>query len=416
MASSAMQFFSNSQGNKKNEKFKNAVCISVNRANSCFDFCSMDNGDKNTLSFNSKEFTGEIFSQDFLKELTAAVSAFMANRSSMENTSVTLVLPDGSVAMDTVSIPNINRRRNEEALDATISGLFKNKNDLFINPTLSVQNKQAVTYSLAVANKELLESLKDAMKEGGMEPTHITFAANAQVDAITHFCPKLKSNSYLFMDIKENITMFSFVANGKTVGYYDLPFGYSIMSKNKVASEDMLFEHSVAELAVLNAKEKARAKQLTMMENDMGDENDEDPDAMFGSEENSTIDPTDGTTPITIKTLPKKTPRKLPKFMQRPEPQGEEGYAFENFRLFMKWALTLIEGNLKLTTQGEPEAVYVNMPADFEYLYDMANEEKNENKIEFSPIGIGGESENTLKQLELVGGLFAPAYNKNNNF
>ena len=41
--------------------------------------------------------------------------------------------------------------------------------------------------------------------------------------------------------------------------------------------------------------------------------------------------------------MAKKTPRKLPMFMQRPIPDTPEGIAQENFRVFAKWALSTNE-------------------------------------------------------------------------
>lgn len=399
-------------------KFKNAVCIAVDTYHSRFDYYAMENGDKSTIVHKNKEYTAQLYSPEFLNELTEAVRSFTSLRSTMEDTSVTLVLPDSAVSMDTVNIPNINRRRNDEAINATVSGLYKNQDDLFINRYLASQSKQVVTYTLSVANAPLIKALAGAMQDGGMKPTCITYSANAVSNAIAQLCPKLKASSYLVLDIKHHTTVISFVSKGRTTGFYDLPFGYSILRKNKVQSEDMLFDHPVAELAVLNAREKARAKQLTMMggeENENGEDL-ENEDGKFGSEEGSTVDPTSGTTAVTIKTLPKKTPRKLPKFMLRPEPTDDEGYSYENFRVFMKWALTLIDGNPRLTAQGEPEAVYVNMPSDLDFLYEMANAEKEENKIEFIPLEFNGDRDEISDNLELYGALFAPSQNRMNNF
>ena len=39
-------------------------------------------------------------------------------------------------------------------------------------------------------------------------------------------------------------------------------------------------------------------------------------------------------------------------------PETEEEFVYENFRIFVKWALTLLDGNEKFAEQGKPEAVF----------------------------------------------------------
>ena len=113
--------------------------------------------------------------------------------------------------------------------------------------------------------------------------------------------------------------------------------------------------------------------------------------------------------------LRKKTPRKLPKYMQRPEPTEREGFVYENFRVFVKWTLEFIANNAGITSLGAPEAVYVNMPREFSFLYDMVNEEEEENGIRFAPLA-EEQNELVLKNLELYGGFFAKQMNKFNSF
>ena len=400
-------------------KYKNAICVSIDNINSCFEFSSIENGDVGSLRLTKKEYKSKPYNADFLAELTSAVSDFAAGTPFAQDSYVTVLVPDTMVALETVTIPNMNKRRNDEAIAATISGLYKNKNDLLLNQYIAMQNKQVVTFSYAAANKKTLTSITEAITEGGLNPACVTFKSNAVTNAAFQISPRTKATSFVLLDIKENSAGFSFVAKGRTVGFYNLPFGYSILQKNKLASEDMLFDHSVAELAVLNAREKAKAKQLTVMTTDEtqeGTEPDENLDALFGEDENSTTDPTNSKNAGAIKTLPKKEARKLPKFMLRPQPRNDEEYGYENFRIFVKWALTLLQANQKLTSQGKPECVYVNLPNEMEYLFDMVNSEREENEIEFFPLEIRGSLEKARDSLELLGALYASQYNRNNNF
>lgn len=407
-------------------KFKNAVCVSIDPMHSRFDFYSMENEDRSTVSLEHKDFSSRLYSAEFMTELTEAARDYAMAHPMVKDASVVLVVPDAVVAMDTIAIPTMNRRRNSNALDAVTTTLYKNKDKLFVNSVVATQNKSMVTYSTTAIDQKLVKALSTAMEDGEMAAHGITFAANTTTNAVGQLCPKMKNSSYLLMDIKHHATRVAFVAKGRVTGYYALPFGYSILRKNKVAAEEMLFDHSVAELAVLNAREKAKAKQLTIMHEEEnadgeGADGEEKPaeeqlDSLFGQDENATADPTTQTSAATIKTLPRKVPRKLPKFMQRPMPKTDEEFGYENFRIFMKWALTLLEANGKLTTQGEPEAVFVNMPGDLHYLFDIVNEEQDSNGIAFQPLDIRGDRDEIADNLELYGGLYALQMNRNHVF
>ena len=398
-------------------KYRNALTVAIDPQNSTFDFYIMENGDKSTVAHEKKEYVSRLFSAEFLNELTSAAKDYAASHSSaVSDACITLVLPDSVVAMDTLTLPTMKKKRIEEALEATLVGTYKNRSDLSINNVFAVQNKQIAMYSLTMADTKLLKAVASALKDGNLAPNIITFAANATVNAITQLNPKLKNASYLLLDLKHRYCRVVFVAKGRPTGFYSLPFGYSILRKSKLYPEELLFDHPTAELAVLNAHEKAKAKQLTGMVTEEMNDN-EQLDARFGEDEDATSDPTaQNGAPETIKVLPKKQPRKLPKFMIRPTPRDDEGYHYENFRLFIKWALLLLQGNDKLTSQGEPEKVFVNLPGELGYLFEMTNEEAEENGIEFQPLEIHGDRDEITDCLELYGGLFANQYNKNNNF
>ena len=400
------------------KKYKNAICVGIDTDESCFDFYTMSNGDSGTVEITSKNYKGRLYSSVFMSELTEAVREFMSGRALQEDTSVTLLVPDNAVMIDTVSVPNMNKKRNDKAVFDTITGIYKNRDDLAIKQFYAGNSKHVAIYSLTIMNDKLLKSFSVAMTEGGLTPTIVTFASNGLVDAVNALCPSVKDKSYLLLDIKHHTARFAFVANGRVTGFYSLPFGYSILKKAKVYSEDMLFDHSVAELAVLNAREKAKAKQLTMAGGPAPDENASDEeklDSMFGDDEEASFDPTTAQTTATYKTLPKKQPRKLPKFMLRDTPKDDEGCSYENFRIFMKWALNLLASNDKITNIAKPECVYVNMPGDLSFLFDMANEEKD-NGYEFRPLAISGNTDDITDNLELYGALFAPQYDNGTSF
>ena len=244
----------------------------------------------------------------------------------------------------------------------------------------------------------------------------VTFATNSMVNGAMALNPKLKNTSFLLLDIKDNTARFAFVAKGKTVGYYSLPFGHNVLYKSRVASEDLLFNHSAGELLVLNAKERAKARQLTTEEafvgaNTAAETSEEEAERSFTVQEGGAYEPR------VLENAPKKQPRKLPKFMLRDTPQGKEEFIYENFRVFLKWTLDLIQGNSAITAFGAPEKVYVNMPKEYEFLYNKINAREAENKIAFAPLLPNGEKNEQIdNNLELFGGFYVKQYNRINNF
>lgn len=423
--------------NLKGNKSEFSTVISVDPRASAVHFYSMTAGDKDSLTHDVKNYRARPFDKEFFQIFTKYLEEYSQQYPSVQTAATTLIMPDNIVATDLVSVPTMSHRRTEDSVNVAIDTLYKNRHELRINHCMTAQNKQYTTFALTAIRQEILSAFYTACATNKMTPQCVTFASNSAANAVQIINPKLKSTSFLLLDIKPEFTRVSIVVKGRAAGCYFLPFGFSILQKVRLAAEDMLFDHSVGELVVLNAKEKARAKQLTMMGEDaaaqLGSsmaedaaENGENGEAGKPAEEDDWSEEAEARAeaekltaqPIgaPIKSLPKKQPRKLPKFMLRPQPSGEREYAYENFRIFVKWALNILQANEKLTMQGAPEAVYVNMPEEFDYLFDMVNEEQEENGILFASAGCNGEKELINRNLELYGGFFAPQLNKSNNF
>ena len=70
---------------------------------------------------------------------------------------------------------------------------------------------------------------------------------------------------------------------------------------------------------------------------------------MTGDDSNAQGDEDDDGTPVEqggFKAY-QRVARKLPKFMQRPTPTNARDFVYENFRIFVKWALSYLRGNEK---------------------------------------------------------------------
>ena len=116
------------------------------------------------------------------------------------------------------------------------------------------------------------------------------------------------------------------------------------------------------------------------------------------------------------KIMVRKGPRKLPAFMARPIPESEQDIVRENFRVFVKWALTLIHNNPRLTAFGMPKFVGVNLPKNYEFVFDALKAEEAETGLPFVRFAFADKSEELSQNLELFGGLHATSWHSSAKF
>ncbi len=415
-----------------------STVISIDTERSVFHFYSLVGNDKSTIEHHIKSYSGGVLDEEFFKKFKDAVKEFTENTPSDGVRKIAVVLPDNAVLTDAVKVPTMRGgAQTKKALDITLGGLYRNYTDLRILSDIAQQNKLYSTFTVAAVQKRIVSSIYAACSENKLLVDTLTYASCASVGALVQMNPKLKNSSYLFLDIKDVYSRFVFVANGRTVGCYTLPFGFEFLGKDTVIQEDMLFDHSFAELAVLNAREKAKSKKLTVMamDNEYADadiDTDDETDEPFedGDRADADLDVDDGTADgssdalvaqdvVRVQTNQKiftrKAPRKLPKFMQREVPETKEGIAYENFRVFVKWVLSLIQSNDKLTEIARPERVLVNMPSELAHVIEYANIESEENGISFSMIN-GSKDPNVSANLELFGALYPRLINSMGKF
>lgn len=392
-----------------------SAVISVNTDNQTISFYADAGG--SSRQHLAANYNSQPFDDTFFQKLDKILQGYRQKNPAVSLAKVSLILPDHVFFTDTVNVPALGKKAIENSLNLAIGAIYKNRNDLKLHTYPMTQNKQIATFGLVGARKDLLSRLTSVCETNHVGIQNITFAANAMVNGAFALNPKLKNGTFLLLDIKETTARLAFVNKGRTVGSYSLPFGYSMLYKTRLAAEDLLFDHTSGELLVLNAKEKAKAKQLTVTgEEVLVDEDAEDllnvPQANTEAEDSDLFDSEtyiDG----------KRAGRKLPKFMLRDTPTDRDGFVFENFRIFMKWTLDLIATNSDITSQGAIDTVYVNLPRSFNSLYDMVNAEADENKVKFAPLLTGASFDNSsayARDLELFGGFYVRQFNKINNF
>lgn len=411
--------------NGEKEKMANSnnlTTIVIDKERSALHFYSMLGKGKSAVTHHIKSYSGGALDESFFVKFKEAVKEFAENVPSERVRRVTVVLPDNAVLTDTVKVPTMKTpSQTKRALDVTLDGLYRNCKDLKITAQLAAQNKQYTTFTVMAVQKYIASSIYAACSESKLLVDTLTSASGATVGGAVFLNPKLKNASYLLLDIKDVYSKFVFVSSGRPVGNYTLPFGLEFLKKPTVVQEDMLFDHSYAELAVINAREKAKSKKLTVMALDeLPEELDAESEeysntALDGESFENSSDEGGQTVKEDVSAAPqqpnqkiftRKAPRKLPKFMQRDIPETKEGIAFENFRIFVKWALSLISGNEKLTELSQIETVYVNIPRELAFVLDKTNEEAEQNGIVFTLFQSGQKDASLSFNLDLYGGMY----------
>ena len=387
--------------------------ISIEPQNGVVRFASAK-GESGKFRVDVKPYSARAFDKEFFTIFKQMLADYAKTNAAYtgKSATATVLLPNGMILSDLISIPSVGAFKMDKMVRVSIDGRYKNNKDLRLNYFPIVSNKQFTVYEISAMNQQLLQTISTSCAGNNIFANVITYTGSALANAAIAANPKLKSETFVLADIKEHLTRLCYVVEGSCMGSIDLPFGYSVLQEEKLVAENMLFDHSVAELAVLNAKEKAKAKQLTMAATAMqvDEELDEGIEAFGGKTEMS------ASNAVVYKTLPKKTPRVLPKFMQRPEPQTAEELRYENFRIFEKYILEYLRSNKNYNIVGAPSAVYFNMPDEYKPLLEISNQSFEENQIAFKAMEFPKLDSNAKANLEIYGATLAGSLNLQNNF
>lgn len=392
---------------KLNLPFSAIDCvISINADFKSITFYSIDKKNKSNVIIEQETYKAKPFEQDFYEMLKNCVALRFKNAQRFGR--VALILPDSLFLMDTIKIPIIQKKAMANSLNLAIDALYKNSKEIKFVTSPLTRDKKTATYSILGVRKEIIAKVTDAIERAGASLCGITFNASAMVNGAMALNSKLKTASYLLLDIKEEYSFFAFVVRGKVMGYYSLPFGHSVIKDDIVKDEIALFDHTAGDLLVLNADEKAKSKHITSlgMTDDKQEQALENLDLEDDLEEDNQR----------VNALYKRLNRKLPKFMLRPTPETKEGFEIENFRIFVKWALELLRNNADVLALGSIDTVYVNMPDNFNHVLKAIDGEQEQNKVAFQPLAQNKQNQVNKVNLSLYGGLLIKKYNTKNNF
>ena len=197
------------------------------------------------------------------KILAEGLPEYMSKQSFDQSFAVHLVLPDGVIGADVFNVPTLKRAKMETALETSLKDLYFFYNDYKFNKTIVSSNKTNTTFEVIMASKSLLNRVYKALNELKLYVKNATYAANATVNAALALRPKNKKQSFIMLDISPESARVIAVSNGQTVGWKQLKFGYNVFAYEKVMIENNIVFNDIAQIAVINATEKAKKKKMT---------------------------------------------------------------------------------------------------------------------------------------------------------
>ena len=206
------------------------------------------------------------------KILAEGLPDYMSKQSFDESFAVHLVLPDSVIGTDVFNVPTLKRAKMEPALETQLKDLYFFYNDYKFNKTIVSSNKTNTTFEIIMASKSLLNRIYKSLNELKLYVKNATYAANATVNAALSLRPKNKKQSFIMLDISPESARVIAVFGGQTVGWKQLKFGYNVFAYEKVMLENNIVFNDVAQIAVINATEKAKRKKMTEQVNEEEDD------------------------------------------------------------------------------------------------------------------------------------------------
>lgn len=197
------------------------------------------------------------------KILAEGLPEYMSKQSFDQSFAVHLVLPDGVIGADVFNVPTLKRAKMETALETSLKDLYFFYNDYKFNKAIVSSNKTNTTFEVIMASKSLLNRVYKSLNELKLYVKNATFAANATVNAALALRPKNKKQSFIMLDISPESARVIAVSGGQTVGWKQLKFGYNVFAYEKVMIENNIVFNDIAQIAVINATEKAKKKKMT---------------------------------------------------------------------------------------------------------------------------------------------------------
>ncbi|MBQ2713010.1 MAG: hypothetical protein IJF71_06470 [Clostridia bacterium] len=343
------------------------------------------------------------------------------------NGTVHFQIPNDSVAVNYFTLPVLAAPKMAEALRVEHAALYANLDELHHTSKVYQSNKRTRTYATVLVRKEILRAINSGISENKLNIRSLGFEAATTMNALLSLNNKLRKRSFVFFDIKSDHTLIVFCDKDSLVGYAKLPFGYEVISNDRIVFEHTLHRHAVGELAVVNATEIAKAKKLTTSVNLNNESIDNVPDEQpqeeaqpaaaakapdEDDEDNQEVEIAAGhpETAAMPKEKIKTIVKKLPKWMIPEEPDSPEGYLKLNFGIFLKYMLLYTDSTRCDALCFQPEFVLVNMPESLHFLLEGISEE---GQIPIQALDRHEKDSPVWENLNLYGAFCGKKYNKN---
>lgn len=209
-------------------------------------------------------FANHFLSEKFFDEFKQIFEAYFQTLPTAGQLACYVVLPDKAVVMDHISLPNIKKSKIDSAIIASLQNDYKNYKEMQFNGQF-VGRKPPICHILSYGGEKAQSHQSLPLYAvNRLYPKATSYVANCMINSLLYFKPAFRRRSFIFMDMKSEYTRFAFCVKGKTIGFATIMLGLTHLKDDKVLQENMQYNHDVADLAIINAKEKAKMKALTV--------------------------------------------------------------------------------------------------------------------------------------------------------
>lgn len=313
----------------------------------------------------------------------------------LDSPDVYIVLPEYFVSIDLIKIPVMPQNKMKDALKAELKKLYFNYKNLEINSTILTKTKKNYIYTNTIISKDILHDCVMATKKHNLNLKNISYSANCVVNSFLALGNKIKHSNHIILNIAEKSSQLAYVSKDKTMCFSTLPFGYNFLNPNQIESEGLYYTNSVAELAVFNAKEQAKAKKSII--------GGKSQDEIIDEFESRDFDEF-------YKTL-QTTKEHFSKFLHT-EFDSKASFLKSNFKAFIKNILLLKKSVVENYAFAEPEFAVINVPTEFSAVF-----QNTETQIKIKNFNNEIIDKCALTDfLDLYGALYAVVFNRGQNF
>ena len=206
----------------------------------------------------------EVFENKRIFEaLDNVLSAYVAESPVGQQTDVYFVLADYYISTDIIVLPVMPQGKLKDALWAELRKTYPHFETMHFSTTILQKNKKRVVFGVSMLAKTIIQDCVLVAKKYGLSLKNISFASNANINAVLALGAKLKQENFLFLDIKEEKSSIVYVANQKTASFLNLPFGQNVLSEKTSMLLPNFIDSSLAEQEVFATTHLSAVEQPT---------------------------------------------------------------------------------------------------------------------------------------------------------